>query len=150
MHPTVRVLAIVALILPCAGAIPALAAPPTDACAVLTAAQVSSALGAPVGQGSYVMPGFTKTCTWTIPTGGAVTLQLQSLQFFNAGKGALASSERTSASGVGDEAYYAVMDALVVRKGSGAFKVAVYSSKLSQDQRKAVEKTIAEQALSKF
>ncbi len=150
MHPTVRVPALMASILFTAGAMPAFAAPPTDACAILTAAQVSSALGSTVGQGTYDMPGFTKTCTWTISTGGAVTLQLQTLQFFNAGKGAMASMERTSASGTGDEAYYAVLGALAVRKGSGAFKVAVYSSKLTLDQRKAVEKTIAQEALSKF
>src|SRR5665213_3062880 len=53
MHCTIRVLALVALILPTAGAIPAFAAPPTDACSLLTAAQVSSALGSTVGQGTY-------------------------------------------------------------------------------------------------
>lgn len=153
MHHMVRVLALVALILPTAGAIPAFAAPPTNACSLLTAAEVSSALGSTVSNGTYVMPGFTQTCTWTIPTGGAVTLQLQTLNFFNAGKGALASAERTSASGVGDEAYYLGVGAttgLEVRKGSAAFKVAVYSSTLTLDQRKEIEKTMAQQALAKF
>ena len=150
MHCTIRVLALVALILPTAGAIPAFSAPPTDACSLLTAAQVSSALGSTVGQGTYVMPNFKETCTWTIPTGGAVTLQLQTLQFFNAGKSALASAERTSASGVGDEAYYLVLGALSVRKGTGAFKVAVYSSALTMDKRKVIEKALAQQVLSKF
>ena len=150
MLSTIRVLALVAFILPTEAAVPALAAPPTDACSLLTAAQVSSALGSTVGQGTYVMPNFKTTCTWNIPTGGAVTLQILTLQFFNAGKGALASAERTSASGVGDEAYYLVMGALSVRKGTGAFKVAVYSGDLTMDKKKAIEKALAQQVLSKF
>ena len=72
MHRTVRVLVFLTLVLPAAGVIPAFAAPPTDACSLMTAAEVGSALGSTVAKGTYVMPGFTKTCTWTIPTGGGV------------------------------------------------------------------------------
>ena len=131
----------------------AFAAPPTDACSALTVAQVSSALGASVGEGTYIMPSFKKTCTWNISTGGAVTLQLQSVDFFNAGKGSLASMERSSGAGVGDEAYYLGAGAttgLIVRKGSGAFKISVYSSHVGLDQRKAIEKALAQEALAKF
>ena len=131
----------------------AFATPPTEACTVLTTAQVSSALGMSVTDGTYIMPTFKKTCTWNISKGGAVTLQLQSLQFFNAGKGSMASAERTPASGVGDEAYYLGLGpttGLVVRKGEGAFKISIYSKELSLDQRKAIEKALAQQALSKF
>lgn len=131
----------------------AFAAPPTEACSVLTTAQVSSAVGSTVADGTYIMPTFKKTCTWNISTGGSVTLQLQSLDFFNAGKGSMAAAERTSTSGVGDEAYYLGMGpttGLVVKKGNGAFKISVYSSNLSLDQRKAIEKALAQQALAKF
>lgn len=153
MHPTVRIVVLVVFSLSTAGTTALFAAPPTDACAVLTAAQVTSALGMPVGDGTYNMPGDTNTCTWIITKGGAVTLQLQSLDFFHAGQGALASSERTSVSGVGDEAYYlnqGPTTSLAVRKGTGAFKVAVYSSDLALDQRKAIEQKIAQQALARF
>lgn len=129
------------------------AAPPTEACSVLTTAQVSSALGSGVADGTYIMPTFKKTCTWNIATGGAITLQLQSLDLFNAGKGALAAAERTSVDGVGDEAYYLGLGpttGLVVKKGSGAFKISVYSPKLGLDQRKDIEKTLAQQVLAKF
>ncbi len=37
---------------------PANAAPPEDSCAVLTADQITRAIGAPVGNGSYVTPTF--------------------------------------------------------------------------------------------
>lgn len=153
MLPKVRIFVLAVLILPTMGTISAFAAPPTDACAVLTTAQVSSALGSAVGNGTYIMPNFKATCTWTIPTGGAVTFALQTLVFFNAGKGALASMERTMASGVGDEAYYIGVDptvGLAVRKGNQAFKVSVYNSNLSLEQRKDIEKKLAQEALSKF
>ena len=147
MHPTVRNLAL-ALVLPTAAALPTFAASPTDACSFFTAADVSSAIGSPVAKGTST-PGFTQTCTWDIQSGGAVTLHFQTIAFFNAGKGALAGSERTSASGIGDEAYYLV-GGLSVRKGGTAFKVSVYSRDLSPDQLKAVEKNLAQQVLSKL
>ena len=153
MHLMVRFPQSVAFLLLTAGAIPSFAASATDACSVLTAAQVSSALGSTVAAGSYDAPGFTKTCTWTIPTGGAVTLQLQTVDFFNAGKGTLASMERSSSSGVGDESYYlgaGSMSGLAVRKGNAAFRIHVYSSKVTAEQVKTIEKTLAQQALSKF
>ena len=153
MHPTVRLLPFLAFVLLTAEVVPAFAASPTDACSVLTAAQVSSAIGSAVANGTYDAPGFTKTCTWTIPTGGSVTLQLQTLNFFNAGKGATASMERTSSNGVGDESYYlgaGSMTGLSVRKGNAAFKIHVYSGKLTAEQVKAIEKTLAQQALPKF
>src|SRR5260370_37138309 len=45
----------------------ATAAPTDDACSLLTQAQVSAALGASVGPGSYQGPPYKKTCTWTVP-----------------------------------------------------------------------------------
>jgi hypothetical protein len=152
MHLRTGVYTLLLIVLP-STVTTAFAAPPTEACTVLTAAQVSSALGSSVGEGTYIMPTFKKTCTWNIPTGGAVTLQLQSLDQFNAGKGALASRERASTSGVGDEAYYlglGTTTGLVVKKDEGAFKISVYSSNLTLDQRKAIEKALAQQVLAKF
>ncbi len=153
VYPKLQFPQSLAFVLLIAGALPSFAASLTDACSVLTAAQVSSALGSTVANGSYNAPGFTKTCTWTIPTGGAVTLQLQTVDFFNAGKGALASMERSSSSGVGDESYYlgaGSMTGLAVRKGDAAFRIHVYSSKVTAEQVKSIEKTLAQQALSKF
>ncbi len=46
---------------------PVRAADADDACALLTAAQVSAAVGVAAGDGTYVMPTFKKTCTWTVP-----------------------------------------------------------------------------------
>ena len=39
----------------------------SDACSLLTQAQVSAAVAAQVGAGTYVTPTFKATCTWTAP-----------------------------------------------------------------------------------
>ncbi|HEY4215194.1 MAG TPA: hypothetical protein VGM84_27225 [Steroidobacteraceae bacterium] len=128
------------------------AATPTDACQVLTAAQVGSAVGAKVEEGTHVSPAFTKTCTWVVKAGGViVTLNIQELAMFKGGKGAMTGTE--SAGGVGDEAYYIGAGStmgLSVRKADAAFKVSIYASKLSLEQRKSIEKTLAQQAAMKF
>lgn len=127
------------------------AAPPTDdACSLLTTAQVSAGLGVPVGAGTYITPTFKKTCTWTATSngGGTVTLNLQSIDQYEGGRKLASygkSVSSTSIAGVGDDAYYSGTDkliSLVVKKGSVAFKVAVYAH-LPLDEQRAVEKALA-------
>ena len=133
---------------------PANAAPADDACSLLTQAQVGAGLGASVGAGSYVTPTFKKTCTWTV-AGGAeyVTLMIEGLDAYQAGK--LAPTQTivvTPVSGVGDDAYYLAVGTnvgLIVKKGTVAFKVAVYGG-VSLDKKEAMEKTLAAQAVSKL
>lgn len=131
----------------------AMAAPPTDACAVLSSAQVSAALGQTVGNGTGMGPGMTHTCSWTV-SGTIVTLLVQQdTKIFDGGKGAMAASQRTAASGVGEDAYYLGtpgQESLWVKKNGGSFKVSVYSQKLSPDQAKAVEMKLAQQVVGKF
>jgi hypothetical protein len=130
------------------------AAPPDDACSLLTQAQVSAALGASVGAGSYVTPTFKKTCTWTV-AGGAeyVTLMLEGLDAYQAGKVALTKTiVVTSVSGIGDDAYYLAVGnnvGLIVKKGNVAFKVAVYDHS-PLEKKQAMEKTLAQQVVSKL
>jgi hypothetical protein len=131
------------------------AATPGDACSYLTPAQVSAALGATVGAGVYVTPTFTKTCTWSITSGGGfVTLFLSDLEHFEAGRHPLASGIIiTPVSGLGDAAYYnAVGDnvGLVVKKGNVSFKVAAYIHDAPLSRKQAVERTLAPQVLAGF
>ena len=134
-------------------AAPAMAAPATDACALLTPEQVSEVVGAKVGTGTNPAPGFTKTCTW-VTKGIIVTLMLEGVDQFQSGKTPhLPGVDVTAASGVGDDAYYATLDtnvSLFVKKGSSAFKATVYSSTFPVDKKKGMEKTLAQQALSKL
>jgi hypothetical protein len=162
----------VAILLSAITAAPSASAATTDdACALVTQAQVSAAVGVSVGAGTHVPPSFVKTCTWS-PTGGAredvksVTVSFQNAGSYDAGKrvmqqtqavvnqkeggGAMASD---SASGIGDDAYYTTMGTgytgLMVKKGNVAMKIAVYGG-MPTDKKKTAEKTLALQALSKL
>ncbi len=152
---------------------PASAASPDDACSLVTEAQVSAAVGVPMGAGSHVTPTYLKTCTWA-PTGGptkevaSVTVSLQppgsyasAKNFMEAAQarsvgtkgGGAAPLANESASGIGDDAFYTSMGssytALLVKKGSAVFKIAIYGAMPAQ-QAKAKEKALALQVLSKL
>jgi hypothetical protein len=133
------------------------AAAPDDACSLLTPGQVSVGLGVPVGEGTYIMPTFKKTCTWNATTngGGTVTLNLQSLDQYDGGRKLASygkSVSATSVGGIGDDAYYSGTNklvSLVVKKGSVAFKVAVYAH-MSVERQQAAEKALALQVISQL
>jgi hypothetical protein len=150
----------------------ATAAPPDDACSLLTQAQVSAALGVSLGAGSHVTPTYLKTCTWA-PSGGAttdvkyLTLSLWPADSYEAGKKLMEQAKtkmaatgedasqfaNTSVSGVGDDAYYTTIGgnstSLMVKKGNVAFKVAIYGG-LPIEKKETVEKTLALQVISKL
>ncbi len=129
-----------------------------DACAIVTPAQVSAAVGVAVRAGTYVTPTFKKTCTWNAddPTKGIsfVTLNLQGLDQFAAGKqaGPVKSIGVTAVAGIGDDAYFLGVgstEGLIVKKGQRAFKIAIYST-LPLEKKRALEKALAEQVLAKL
>jgi len=148
------------------------AAPPDDACALLTAAQVGAVVGIPFGEGTHVTPTYVKTCTWTATraaTNGSkytVTISYQAAQGFAGAKQMMQQTQameeaqhgkaarqlvNSSASGIGDDAFYSSMGrytALLVKKGNVSFKLAIYGE-LAPDKAKDMEKSLALQALSK-
>lgn len=131
----------------------------TDACALLTQAQVTAAAGFTVEKGTHVTPTFLKTCTWTGSNSSGVqvvTLNLQTAAFFDGGKkqAALmaAAGGAVKPAGVGDDSYYSVLGdqvALWVKKGANAFKVAVYK-KIPVDQKEGIELALARQVVPKL
>ncbi len=132
------------------------AATADDACAILTTAQVSSAVGVTVGDGTYVTPTFKKTCTWTVKdsAGGIrlVTLNLQSPEQFAGGKRGVNQVAQNPAAGIGDDAYYLGVgsgEGLFVKKGQSAFKLDVYTT-LPLEKKRAMEKVLAQQVLAKL
>jgi hypothetical protein len=128
-----------------------------DACSLLTSAQVGAVLGVSMGAGTYVTPTFKKTCTWnaTENGGGTVTLNLQDPTLYESGKKLASNGKSVSASsigGIGDDAYYFGSDklvSLIVRKGSVAFKVAVYG-RIPIEKQQAAEKSLALQVVSQL
>ncbi|MGA8005064.1 MAG: hypothetical protein WCA17_03105 [Burkholderiales bacterium] len=145
----------------CAAAMPSAARADTDACTILTPAQVGAAVGVAVSHGEHVTPTFVKTCTWTA-TGGSkvkyVTLYLQTAAAYDGGKGMasqMAAAGRHAAvksASVGDDGYYFVVGdqvGLLVKKGSVSFKVAVYA-RLPVATKEAMELALAKEALAKL
>jgi len=139
----------------------AYAAPPPDPCSLLTQAQVSAALGAPVEAPHLDAP---KLCRWATPkqpnplNARTVMLTISSERAFGFAKTPVVSSTKAvPASGVGDDAVYAVsVDAsgyssaqLHVKKG-GAYFVVHVSGIPDQTKIMQIEKTLALQACSKL
>ena len=133
----------------------------TDACTLLTPAQVGAAVGVSVSDGTHVTPTFVRTCTWNASGNSsvrAVTLYLQTAAAYDGGK---RMAEQMSAVGrgaavrpasVGEDGYYFVTGdqvGLLVKKGNASFKVAVYAT-LPVDRKEAMELTLAKDALAKL
>jgi hypothetical protein len=149
------------------------AAPNDDACLLVTQSQLSADMGVSMAAGTHVTPEYVKTCTWA-PTGGPtkdlkyVTVSFEDAGAYQSGKmlmqqmqtmmkmkkdeeaGQLANA---SAGGIGDDAYYTSMGGgytgLIVKKGNVAFKIAIYGN-LPMEKKKALEKTLALQVISKL
>jgi len=129
------------------------AAPPTDACALLTSAQVSAVLGVSVGVGERIVPSSSTLCGY----GGAgaakrVVVAIITVNMFTQEKTPLQGIKEEAAAGVGDEAHYMTTPGfgtgLSVKKGNFAFKVRVYGFPLEQIKTK--EKTLARDVLAKL
>lgn len=140
------------------------AAPPTDACSLLTPAQVSAVLGVPAA-GKGLGP---KACIW-VQTGvkpgsprGRVQLVILIMQGYTQGyavaKMPNAPTSATHVSGLGDDAYYLRMTSgspyseLRVKKGSVAFGILVQrnGTLFTPEQIKDKEKTLALDVLAKL
>jgi len=142
------------------------AAPPANPCSLLTSAQVSAALGVPVGAGKqegqldceWDQPG------WTMVRGVRLLLHilgpvgsLTPAQRFNTIKMPLPVKgiTKTPLSGVGDDAVYVIRGAsapeLTVKKGNSVFQIRVQGFPRNQtNQIKAKEKTLALNVLAKL
>ncbi len=145
----------------CAAAMPSAAQADTDACTLLTPAQVGAAVGVPVSDGTHVTPTYVKTCTWTASGSSKVkfvTLYLQTAAAYDGGRqmanqmAAAGTGAAVKPASVGEDGYYFVTGeqaGLLVKKGSISFKVAVYAT-LPVDSKEAMELTLAKEALAKL
>ena len=139
----------------------AYAAPGTDPCSLLTQAQVSAALGRTVEAPQHVAP---TLCQWSAANqpnsmnAKKVALTISNERAFGYAKTPVVSSVKTMpASGIGDEAVYAVASgvtpglgtSLHVTKGNTYLVVHVYGFP-DQTKAMAMEKTLALQACSKL
>jgi hypothetical protein len=134
------------------------AAPPSDACSLVTAAQVNTALGVTVGAGKGSVP---HECEWSQPgagVGGKGVLveilgpmgSMTPVDRFNTAKMPVPRIVKTPVSGLGDDAVYVETSgaALYVKKGNFVFQIRVHGFPL--EEIKAKEKTLAVDFMAKL
>ncbi|MGH7615935.1 MAG: hypothetical protein ACREPM_01770 [Gemmatimonadaceae bacterium] len=133
-----------------------------DACALLTPAEVSKALGVTSLAGTRLIASSPKACMWSDdPNHGfdhrRVTLSITSAAGFQVGK----SSGRITTepvAGIGDEAYYELPRSdspfLFVRKGNTGFSVRVLNGlklkAFTRDEEKSKEADLAKAAVARL
>jgi hypothetical protein len=125
----------------------------SDACSLLTPAQVSAVLNMPVAAGKYSLPHSTKDCDWP-PSGGPVPLKSVFVEVSNSNHWAMVKMTvpkvvKTPVSGIGDDAVYIATQtntALFVRKGDFMFQVRVYG--YPPEDIRAKERTLAQDVLA--
>ena len=145
----------------CAALAPLVAHAETDACTLVTPADVGAAIHVAVGAGTHVTPTFVKTCTW-MPTVSAsvraVTVNLQTAAFYDGAKKMAGRAATTMAgakskpASIGDDGYYDIvgeMVTLLFKKGGASVKVAVYAQ-LTVDEIEAMELAIGKQVAAKL
>jgi hypothetical protein len=132
------------------------AAAPTDACTLLSQAQVSAATALVVGPGAHVTPTTLGLCIWRSPVRAAdrVAIEIPQPVVYNLGKmGAQKNGVVvTPVADLGDDAYYLVVGdtvKLFFKKNGVAFAVDVFTHG-SLDEKKAAELTLAQEALAKL
>jgi hypothetical protein len=130
---------------------------PSDPCALLTQAEVSAILGTNVEVAQRIAP---TLCQWSAPNqpnsmnGKKVTITVSNETAFGYAKTPITKSVKTiPASGIGDDAVYAIMGgvtpglgtSLYVKKANSYFVVHVYGFP-DQSKAMAMEKALAIQA----
>jgi hypothetical protein len=140
------------------------AAPPTDACSLLTSAEVSAALGVSVGAGQKIVPNSAAICGWEVPGEKStnrkrIVLSIYTqmgrrtpIDRFNAAKTPVQGITKEPVSGVGDDAIFATTpglgSGLIFRKGDAAFDLRVYG--FPEGQLKAKAKILAQDVLARL
>ena len=151
-------------VLALSGSRAAYAAPPVDACSLLTPAQVTAALGVSVAAGENIVPGSAAMCGWEVTGQHSMNRKrvvlsiytrigsLTPLERFKNAKTPMGGIEKEPVSGVGDDAIFVTTPGfgtgLIFREGDGAFDLRVYGFPI--DQVKAKEKSLADCVIQKL
>jgi hypothetical protein len=129
------------------------AQPSPGPCALLTAAQVSSALGVTVGAGAPIA---TTGCSWTAPD-FMTTVSVMDASRWEEMKAPLPGITRTPVAALGDDAFFTVlgekigaggMPILTVKRGGTAYVLKVYTRLRSVSEQMAIERRLAANLLA--
>jgi len=121
-------------------------------CSLLTSAQVTAAVGVSVGA---AQPIGNKGCSWTAPH-MIVSVSLWDGSNWNTMKTSVPGMNKTSVSGLGDDAFYTTMGpatgkqfaTLSIKKGGTAYLIKVYGPSLTEQM--SMEKTLGGNVLAKL
>ena len=132
---------------------------PTDACALLTSAEIDQAMGVSMGAAKSMA---SRACQWRQPVkqgdpGAIVDVTILDSRRYEIGK-AVAGSPKfkvTPIPGLGDEAYYSAstdgkLTDLRVKKGDAAFAVHVWGAGMPAAQAEPKELALAKLIVKKF
>jgi hypothetical protein len=128
-----------------------------DACALLTTAQVTTALGTTVETGKPIVQSNPRICGWAPPGGPKIdgkklTVSMLTTRGFELGKTPMEGIEKVPVTGVGDDALFITAGglgtSLNVKKGGSGFTVRVGGFK--KDQEMQIEKALALEILKKM
>jgi hypothetical protein len=126
----------------------------SDACTLLTSAQVSAVLGVRVQAGQHVVPDARSSCGWAAAgdpslSSKRLVLTVMSGRAFESAKTPVKGASKRPATGVGDDAYYITTPpfgtALSVRKAESYFQVRI--SGFPDAQAAHLEKSVAQKLL---
>jgi hypothetical protein len=123
-----------------------------DACALVTQAQVTSAVGATVGAGQPIN---NTGCQWSTDPAGTtghvmITLSIWGEKWFS--KKPTPGIPMKPVSGIGDDAYFATLGdltSLFVKKGKSTLQLRVYGLHDTAKQE-LIERSVARDALARF
>jgi hypothetical protein len=134
------------------------AAPVTGSCSVLTANEISAALGVPIDPGKHTLATSDIMCNWSqTGTSGAtaqrLVLNFTTLDAYLREKAASGNVVVTPAPGIGDDAFYVSSQfgtSLFVRKGSSAVSFGIHNMRLMQADEWARDKTLGLDAAARL
>ncbi|MGA8875751.1 MAG: hypothetical protein WCC25_16405 [Candidatus Korobacteraceae bacterium] len=134
------------------------AAPVSDACEVLTPAEIGAVLGVSIDPGKHIPASAKVMCGWaqTGQTGEAATklmLHFATQPYFQKEKAASGNVTVTPASGIGDEAFYVTSEfgtSLFVRKGDTAIDFSIRDKSLPKNDLMAKERALGLKAAERL
>jgi hypothetical protein len=135
------------------------AVPVTDACAVLTPAEISAVIGVPIDPGNHNVASSIIMCSWSMTgatgeTAVKVVLNFTKLDYFQKEK--TPTNPRVTVApttGIGDEAYYVTTEfgtSLFIRKGNTAIGFSIHDKTLPANQLLAKEKALGLKAAARL
>lgn len=134
------------------------AAPVTDACEVLTPAEVGGVLGVSIDPGKHIPASSKVMCAWTQTgqtgeVGTKLMLHFATQPYFQKEKAASGSVTVTPVNGIGDEAFYVTSEfgtSLFVRKGDTAIDFTIRDKSLPLNDVMAKERALGLKAAERL